>query len=218
MGSTSRETSDISDFLAGPRVRVVDPLGLSDALISRLPARKILRWRVGHYNREIPKGYIETLQTGQSYLQDKDLDLFNTKLSLIIRGRLWDKNRWLAIWKMNLGAYNRLIDRDAYRYPDMVRIQLQDLMIPIHPGIPSKNEDGITFSGSGLRIDLGRLWHGKTIELSLDSNDDFQVIDVLGKRRMSQQKIMASCDPPSGLGVCVLSVPPGQLRKDLMVL
>lgn len=194
-------------FFAGPRVHVVDPLGLSDALISRLPARKNWRWRVGHYNREIPEGYIQTLQTGESCLQDKNLEIFYKRLSLITRGRLWDKNRWLAIWEMNLGRYNQLIDREAYRYPDMVRVRFQDLMNPAYPGFSSKTDGGISFSGNGLKIDLGRVWHGKSIELSLDSHDDFELIYVLRNHRMAQDKFKARYDRPSGLGVRILSVP-----------
>jgi arabinofuranosyltransferase len=60
-------------FFAGPRAHVVDPLGLSDALISRLPARKNLRWRVGHYNREIPEGYFPISDETRLFSQIIDL-------------------------------------------------------------------------------------------------------------------------------------------------
>jgi arabinofuranosyltransferase len=96
-------------FYAGPQVHIVDLWGIGDPLLARLPARKDLRWRVGHFTRAIPDGYLETLASGENRIADKNLAVYYDRLSLITRGRLFDMNRCLEIWKMNTWRYNDLI-------------------------------------------------------------------------------------------------------------
>ncbi len=102
-------------FFAGPRVHIIDLLALGDPLLSRLPALENPKWRVGHFQRLIPKGYVETLQTGENQLDDKNLAEYYDKLALITRGKLWDLTRLVTIWNMNTGKYCHLIDRHFYR-------------------------------------------------------------------------------------------------------
>ena len=100
-------------FYAGPQVHVVDLWGLGDPLLARLPARKDVPWRVGHFTREIPDGYLETLISGENRIADKNLAVYYDKLAVITRGRLFDMNRCGEIWKMNTRQYNNLINSAA---------------------------------------------------------------------------------------------------------
>ncbi|HEY4037042.1 MAG TPA: hypothetical protein VGL94_24050, partial [Ktedonobacteraceae bacterium] len=94
-------------FAAGPHVHVVDIYGLSEALLARLPAMP--GWRIGHFERDIPEGYLETLEGGKNLIQNKDLALYYDKLHYVIRGPLFNARRLIEIWKLNIGAYDYLL-------------------------------------------------------------------------------------------------------------
>jgi arabinofuranosyltransferase len=86
---------------AGPDVFILDRLGLSDPLVARLPA--LHPWRIGHFPRDIPDGYLETAATGRMAITDPVLARYYTQLALITRGPIWSRERWKAILQVNLG-------------------------------------------------------------------------------------------------------------------
>ena len=92
---------------AGRRLHVVDVLGLGDPLLARLPAAR--PWRVGHYYRVVPEGYIETLQDGVNHIRDPKIAAYYDTLRLVTRGPLWSRSRLWAIVALNLG----LVDEPA---------------------------------------------------------------------------------------------------------
>ena len=96
-------------YYAGPDVYLVDLYALSDPLLSRLPVPDPAHWRVGHFEREIPAGYVETLKSGTNQIKDPGLAAFYQKLSLITRGPLWSLARLRAIWEMNTGQDKSLL-------------------------------------------------------------------------------------------------------------
>ncbi len=97
----------IYGFMAGPTIHIVDPIGLPDPLLARLPV--LPGWRIGLFGRAIPKGYLETLESGKNVIQNRDLALYYSKLRYITRGPLFDFQRLIEIWKFNTGAYNYLL-------------------------------------------------------------------------------------------------------------
>ncbi len=99
-------------FAAGPHVHVVDVFGLSEPFLARLPARP--RWRIGHFERDFPAGYLETLKSGKNLIQNKDLALYYDKLEYVIRGPLFDVQRLTGIWKLNIGAYGYLLSNYSH--------------------------------------------------------------------------------------------------------
>jgi arabinofuranosyltransferase len=108
-------------FYAGPRVYVLDPLALGDPLLARMPACHDPNWRIGHFERVVPNGYLETLSSGENSLVDRNLAMYYDRLDLVIRGPLFDRSRLHAIWGLNVGKYENLIDYESYRYPVLVR-------------------------------------------------------------------------------------------------
>lgn len=95
-------------YFAGPQVHIVDRLAITEPLLARLPMKVMPKWRIGHYPREVPLGYLETLESGQNQIANRRLAEYYDKLALITRGPLWDPARWQAIWKMNTGQYDSL--------------------------------------------------------------------------------------------------------------
>lgn len=97
-------------YKQGPDVHVLDPFALVDPLLARLPVKDRINWRIGHFEREVPAGYIETLATGQMKISDPNLAEYYGKLSFVITGPLWNWDRILEIWKFNTGQYDYLLN------------------------------------------------------------------------------------------------------------
>jgi len=101
-------------YQLGPDIHVVDVFALADPLLARLPVRQDREWRIGHFERAIPEGYLATLAAGwwqQSQIQDPSLAAYYEKLALVTRGSLLDWHRLVEIWNLNTGRYDYLIER-----------------------------------------------------------------------------------------------------------
>lgn len=97
-------------YFCGPEIHIVDPLGLADPLLARLPIPSGANWRIAHFQRNIPAGYIETLEQGQMRLTNSALLDYYIKLSLVTRGEIWSAERWAAIWELNTGQAAPLLE------------------------------------------------------------------------------------------------------------
>jgi arabinofuranosyltransferase len=111
-------------YFAGPDVHLVDPMGLTDPLLARLPIwfeghvltpqKAIppeLEWRIGHFVRPLPEGYLETLETGENRLASKALASYWDELARITRGELWSGERLSTILRWNLRGADPRIER-----------------------------------------------------------------------------------------------------------
>ncbi|MFA7692647.1 MAG: glycosyltransferase family 39 protein [Candidatus Hydrogenedentales bacterium] len=112
-------------YFSGPKTILIDPLALSDPLLSRLPAIKTQELRIGHMERHIPDGYLETRFTGKNLLKDPQLAAFYDKLYLLTQAPLFTKERWKTIVNMQLKRYDHLIDWEFYKdqMPDMTLLE-----------------------------------------------------------------------------------------------
>jgi arabinofuranosyltransferase len=82
-------------YWAGPNVHVVDRNALGDALLSRLPAKT--PWRIGHFTRVVPDGYMETWEAGTNALVDPRLHRFYDELSVVTQGPIWTTERFRLV-------------------------------------------------------------------------------------------------------------------------
>jgi arabinofuranosyltransferase len=99
-------------FHAGPGVHVIDPYGLADPLLARLPISPShvdpvtkTRWRIGHFARDVPRGYFDTLRTGRNSLADPDLARWYDHLCVLTQGDLRSPARLREIVREHLGRY-----------------------------------------------------------------------------------------------------------------
>jgi arabinofuranosyltransferase len=118
--TTTTGAIGVLGFQAGRTAYIVDYYALSDPLLARLPSSVNPKLRIGHFGRCLPTGYVETLASHQNKLKDPNLARYYDQLSLITRGSLFEPQRWSAIWDLNTGHYDDLIQADRYRYPDQV--------------------------------------------------------------------------------------------------
>ncbi len=92
-----------------PKLHIVDLFALSDEFRSRLPAVKQKRWRTGHMWRQIPCGYLKTIESGSNLLYDENLKKYYEYLYQVVANDVFDINRLKIIINMNIGKYDYLV-------------------------------------------------------------------------------------------------------------
>jgi len=97
-------------YYAGPAVHIIDNDALAEPLLSHAPVMQPLLVRIGHYERGVPPGYRETVESGVNQLKNPSLALYYDKLLVVIRGPLFAPGRLGEILRFNLGAYDHLMD------------------------------------------------------------------------------------------------------------
>ncbi len=112
-----KATAGLVGYYAGPDTHVVDPLGLTDPLLARLPAEFNPDWRTGHFRRHVPPGYIQAAGTDEVELPEPDAQALHDALAVVVRGALLAPERWRAIVALNSGAFP--VDPDPWRYPSL---------------------------------------------------------------------------------------------------
>lgn len=93
----------------GPNIYMIDNYALADPLLARLPTLSKW-WMIGHFYRDLPEGYYETLETKENMIENPDLALYFEKLSILTSGPKKDWSRFIEIWKFNTGQYDYLIE------------------------------------------------------------------------------------------------------------
>lgn len=175
-----RQSVGYRGYFAGPRVRIIDELGLTDPLLARLPAVWSPAWRIGHFRRLVPPGYAQSADGGEIRLGDPDLARYHAELALITRGPLFRRRRWEAIVRMNLGALDHLVDRERYRFPGVARITQAQASASRPAIVPAAATDGTGLPTTGVRIDLERAHRGREVQLTLTSGGEHLAVFFRG--------------------------------------
>ncbi len=106
----TRMTVGFFGYFAGDQVHILDELALCDPLLARIPRMPPgYEWRIGHYKRSIPPGYLESLTSGTNQIEDQDLARYYDKLQLLTRADLFQAERWKEIWNFLTGANEHLL-------------------------------------------------------------------------------------------------------------
>jgi len=100
-------------FSAGPNKYIIDNFGLSDPLLSRLPVKRKESFWIGHFQREIPEGYVASIRFWKNYITDPYLHLYYDKIITITRGPIFSYERLKDIFSMNTGKFQYLLDADV---------------------------------------------------------------------------------------------------------
>lgn len=162
-------------YYAGPTVHIIDFFALADPLLARLPAAANPTWRVGHFARHLPPGYVQTVQTGSCVMQDRNLCEYYQALREVVAGDLFSWRRLVTLVKLQLGAYDSLIDRERYRYLTQQYAALSNLTARVDEGAAWDGAGTRKLTNDGIQIDLGRAYHSKQVAFSLDGNDAYRV-------------------------------------------
>lgn len=186
---------------AGPAVRLIDTCALADPLLARLPARYDPGWRIGHFVRQLPTGYQDSVALGANALTDPATRSFYEVVRTITRGALNDPARWRAIVRMNLGRVPAPHPR-MYRYDAVPRsltvdfVAAERLRTPVDDGVPWDAPGNVRFPNA-LEVGLERELRIRELDLSADNNDTYRV-DVLSGGVWTP---VATIDPVYGAGL-----------------
>ena len=101
-------------YKLGPNVYLIDKNAIIDPLLARLPvSRDECCWKPGHFTRQVPEGYVESVMWNDNRIQNKDLAAYYDILLIITQGDIFSISRMEHIFHFNTGQYNYLIDRYA---------------------------------------------------------------------------------------------------------
>jgi arabinofuranosyltransferase len=155
-------------YLLGPNYHLVDVHALSDPLLARLPIQS-LGWRIGHFWRKLPEGYLNSIENGDIRIVSPYLAEYYSHLRKITQGEIFSLDRFAEIWAMNTGAYDHLIQQ--YRYnADLVEVdQYVRPREDVHSPVTRVIEEG------GLSISLNGLFHNRKLRIGLDRNDSYRI-------------------------------------------
>ena len=93
----------VTSFFAPPTAIIVDDHGLTDALVVRLPVVDKKNWRIGHFRRDIPAGYLESLSQGRNLVADERIARLYDQVKRVVSGPVWNWERWKDIVRLNFG-------------------------------------------------------------------------------------------------------------------
>ncbi|WP_244280501.1 hypothetical protein [Leptospira saintgironsiae] len=103
-------------YFAGEDRKIIDSNALTDPLLSKL--KSVSNWRIGHFTRNIPLGYLESVTSGQNQIQDPHLKVYYDRLKLLTESEdLFTKERFMEILRENLGGNRNLIQNSDPRTP-----------------------------------------------------------------------------------------------------
>lgn len=93
----------ILGYTAGTSKIIVDPRGITDPLMARLPARP--GSVPGRYDRAMPEGYPESVIEGLNRVRDPSVRMLYNDLRLVTRGPIFHGRRFRAMLRMNMPWY-----------------------------------------------------------------------------------------------------------------
>jgi len=96
-------------YEAGPNAMIIDQLALTEPVLAQLPTSSRHRWRVGHYPRRFPRGYVDAFPSGKASEMDPSMAALVQEVQLITRGQLFSRARWSAIASRHRGGFGKYV-------------------------------------------------------------------------------------------------------------
>jgi arabinofuranosyltransferase len=188
---TKTDAAGFAGYAAGPTVHYIDRWGLGDPLLGRLPAQ--MPWRIGHFARQIPDGYRESLETGRNLIHDPGVALYYDKLRIVTEGPVWSRERFRTILRMNLGRYERYVSSYG-----VVRIGLSAVSLARPDGTAWNLPDNIV-TRRAIEVALSEPTRARAIVLSVSRNDNYRLLFTNRGRTVAERYIAQYLQDDSSL-------------------
>jgi arabinofuranosyltransferase len=194
-------------FAAGPEVRLLDTYGLGDPLMARLHIGSRRKWRIGHFERLVPQGYFETLESEENRIEDPSLAEYYDALSRIVSGPIWSAQRFGLIVGMNTGRYDHLVDKYHENLPGPPTVGYGAASAPRDQGTPWNAAGNRILRDDGIVVKLPTASRCAAAELSVDHNDDYELDFLDGRAVVSTLSVPRKLIASQGLRVDQIVVP-----------
>jgi arabinofuranosyltransferase len=182
-------------YFAGPSNYLIDIYALTDPFLSQLEP-VYYEPRVGHYRREIPAGYYESVKTNSNKIAHPNLRKVYDDILLITRGELFSKDRFRAILDRIFGAYKPLIRR--YSRDITPKVPAGSITKEKPNGTRWDAEDNFKIEMTGLRVYFKNLCRAKNLRISLDHNNTY-LIRMIRDGLIAEDRIITPFMEISGL-------------------
>jgi arabinofuranosyltransferase len=187
-------------LFAGPDKHLVDRNALSDPLLARLPVspRLYFEFYSGHFFRDIPDGYLQSLESGRNQIADPLLHAYYDRLGHVLHDPLFSGARLRSIWYLNAGAGRKLAEEYELRRPIALSIRASNERFQMDAGekdeaagtIKSVGRPGYLQFGPGIPMKRGvyrARWVGS---VSGASDAPFGFVDIWdGDTRIARQEV-----------------------------
>lgn len=195
VGSRSVQTTcgglGFQAITSGPGTHYIDACGLADPLLARLPAQYNPQWRVGHFFRQLPTGYIDSFMQEENLLSDPATSEFWASIRAVTRGPLLNKKRLIEIFrfhfmraKPDFSAYNSSL---IAQFPAAHFIPITKLIETPELG----GTDSMYFSREA-EITLGVPSRVRSLNISLQNNGSYEVWAYAGGKWRSIARVTQS--------------------------
>ena len=128
---------------------------------------------VGHYNRQCPDGYLESLREDSNLIRDDSLREYYDHFKVVISGSLFDWRRFGEILKFNFGWYDHLVD--AYWSQPTLVVEYREVTSVLPDGTPWNSRRCFQLPPGGMRVNFPQIQHDRVLEISTDANDEYEV-------------------------------------------
>ncbi|MEN0063264.1 MAG: hypothetical protein AAGA48_14010 [Myxococcota bacterium] len=119
-GVVNKAVIGMFGYYAGPEVHIVDRMALADPVLARLPIDEQRVWRIGHFERRVPDGYLARRSGLDTPVKPDSVDALVGLVDTVTRTpSLFDSDRIDAIWKLHDGTVGELVDDAAIHYPQV---------------------------------------------------------------------------------------------------
>jgi arabinofuranosyltransferase len=191
-------------FYAGPSKYIIDPNGLSDPLLARLPIPPSFYFEfwVSHFTRELPAGYVESRRAGQNLIADPIIRPYFDKLVRVTTGPVFSLARFRDIADLNW-RQRRFKDRVKGRQRLDAVVRVTNPLFWTHAGrldenvLRSTGQPGYLLMGPGTPLGAGTFrvrWSG-TIQDPLKADLGFvEICHSDCRTQLSRNQIVPNGD------------------------
>jgi len=216
-------------FEAGELLHVVDPC-LLDPLLMRLPVEDPHVWRIGHFVRAMPEGYLESIATGQPLIRHPGLARYYATLAAVIDVRVpvFAAARLQALWDLWTGRHADGLAAyvgEAYRNPPVLDAdgaalarRLPNSGLGTGPQWFDEPQTRLVLRG-GLRIHFASTTSASRLELQLQGGRDlfYRVRVYRDGKLLGEHRIDASAFPAAaGMQPFACDLPADQPGFDMV--
>lgn len=174
-------------YYFGPNAYLIDLFALANPLFSHMNIVEKRRttemaygWRIGHFHRPIPFGYLETLEEGVNVIQSEKIAKLYDIVTLITRGDVFSGERLKAVIDMNLGKYDDYSDFTG----DIAFTDIDEIELRKSSDAPLNNERDTWYYADTVIVDLHGKQFVKSMDISLVAGDNYEITYMDGDKEL----------------------------------